>query len=239
MNLNGSGQTNSGIAGRLNFSCHEPIVGTEHMSEESDAEQLNTRKTQLRRAFTDKRRGLNDLQRQTCHEFIVRHLETLIAETEVAGLAVYFSSPDEVDLAGWMARAWSAGKRLYAPVVTEVVSAMHFYAVTPDTPIQQGRFNLRTPVLAANAVPAALQELDAVLLPLVSFDGVGGRLGMGGGFYDRYFVDANTRPRMIGVAYGVQESLEPLPTQPWDIPLDGVVTESGYRIFDRAPSQQH
>jgi 5-formyltetrahydrofolate cyclo-ligase len=73
----------------------------------------------------------------------------------------------------------------------------------------------------------------------VSFDGVGGRLGMGGGFYDRYFVDANTRPRMIGVAYGVQESLEPLPTQPWDIPLDGVVTESGYRIFDRAPSQQH
>lgn len=209
------------------------------MSEEPDAELLITRKAQLRRVFKDRRGGLDDLQRQTCHESIARHLEALIAKADVAGIAVYFATPHEVDLAGWMTRAWSAGKRLYAPVVTEVAGAMHFYAITPDTPIQQGRFNLRTPVLAANADPAALQALDAVLLPLVSFDGVGGRLGMGGGFYDRYFADAGTRPRMIGVAYDVQECPEPLPTQPWDIPLDGVVTESGYRLFDRAPSQQH
>jgi 5-formyltetrahydrofolate cyclo-ligase len=209
------------------------------MSEELDAELLITRKAQLRRVFKDRRGGLDDLQRQTCHESIARHLEALIAKVDVAGIAFYFATPHEVDLAGWMTRAWSAGKRLYAPVLTEVAGAMHFYAITPDTPIQQGRFNLRTPVLAANAVPAALQALDAVLLPLVSFDGVGGRLGMGGGFYDRYFADAGTRPRMVGVAYDVQECPELLPTQPWDIPLDGVVTESGYRNFDPAPSQQH
>ena len=126
------------------------------MSEEPDAELLITRKAQLRRVFKDRRGGLDDLQRQTCHESIARHLEALIAKADVAGIAVYFATPHEVDLAGWMSRAWSAGKRLYAPVVTEVAGAMHFYAITPDTPIRQGRFNLRTPVLAANAVPKKL-----------------------------------------------------------------------------------
>lgn len=208
------------------------------MSLESDVERLNTRKAQLRREFKDRRGSLDDLQRRTCHESIGGHLEALLAKTDVASLAVYFSSPDEVDLSRWMADAWSAGKRLYAPVVTEVAGTMQFYAITPHTQIQQGRLDLRTPGLEANAVHAALQELDAVLLPLVSFDGVGGRLGMGGGFYDRYFADAETRPWMIGVAYDVQESLAPLPAQPWDIPLDGVVTESGYRIFNQAPSHQ-
>ena len=205
------------------------------MSHESNAELLNARKAQLRKAYKDRRRALHDPWRQTCHESITRHLEALIATADVAGIAVYFSSPDEVDLTRWMARAWSAGKRLYAPVVTEVVGLMHFYAITPHTQIQQGRLKLRSPVLEANALPAALQELDAILLPLVSFDGQGSRLGLGGGFYDRYFADVTTRPWMIGVAYDIQESPEPLPTQPWDIPLDAVVTESGYRIFDHAP----
>ena len=81
-------------------------------------------------------------------------------------------------------------------------------------------------------MPVAQHEnLDAVLLPLVSFDTLGGRLGMGGGFYDRYFAESTTRPWMIGVAYNIQQSEQPLPTQPWDIPLDALVTESGYRKF--------
>ena len=208
------------------------------MSQESVAKLLNTRKVRLRRAFKDRRGGLNDLQRQIYHQSIADHLEALLATADVCDLAVYLSSPKEVDLTRWMTGAWSAGKQLYAPVVTTAAGVMHFYAIAPHTQIQRGCLKLRKPVLETNAVPVALHELDAVLLPLVSFDGLGGRLGMGGGFYDRYFADTETRPWMIGVAYSVQESLEPLPTQPWDIPLDAVVTESGYRIFDRATSQQ-
>ncbi|MEC8438018.1 MAG: 5-formyltetrahydrofolate cyclo-ligase, partial [Pseudomonadota bacterium] len=94
-----------------------------------------------------------------------------------------------------------------------------------------GRFNLRKPVLDDGAIPALPQNLDAVLMPLVSFDTRGGRLGMGGGFYDRYFANPATRPWMIGVAYDIQHSERRLPARPWDIPLDALVTESGYRIF--------
>ena len=175
---------------------------------------------------------MDDEVRRTCHSAIANHLEILLAAGNgINNLAVYFSSPDEVDLAAWMDSAWSAGKHLYAPVVMQVTGQMDFYPIKATTKIERGRFNLRKPVLDDGAVPALPENLDAVLLPLVSFDTRGGRLGMGGGFYDRYFAESATRPWMIGVAYNIQHSEHRLPAQPWDIPLDALVTESGYRIF--------
>lgn len=203
------------------------------MSQESDPDPLTESKAQLRKVFKDKRRSLDDAVRRTCHSAIANHLEILLAEANgMNNLAVYFSNPDEVDLAAWMDSAWSAGKHLYAPVVMQVTGQMDFYPINATTKIERGRFNLRKPVLDDGAVPALPENLDAVLLPLVSFDTRGGRLGMGGGFYDRYFADSATRPWMIGVAYNIQHSEHRLPAQPWDIPLDALVTESGYLIFD-------
>ncbi len=78
-------------------------------------------------------------------------------------------------------------------------------------------------------------ELDALILPLLAFDTQGQRLGMGGGFYDRSLAALRhrrrwRRPRLLGVAHGFQEVSE-LPREPWDVPLDGIVTEQGYRSF--------
>jgi 5-formyltetrahydrofolate cyclo-ligase len=54
---------------------------------------------------------------------------------------------------------------------------------------------------------------------------------MGGGYYDRYFAETSRRPLIIGVGYDVQQAEHTLPTEPWDVHLDGVVTESGFRLF--------
>ena len=71
--------------------------------------------------------------------------------------------------------------------------------------------------------------LDAVFLPLVGFDQDGGRLGMGGGFYDRCFADLHQRdhlltPQRIGLAHDFQR-VEKLPLAAWDVPLSAVVTD--------------
>ncbi len=71
-----------------------------------------------------------------------------------------------------------------------------------------------------------VSQLDIVLFPLVAFDSSGGRLGMGGGFYDRTFahlLNSRKRPGFVGVAYEEQQ-VASLPIEPWDIPLDAVVT---------------
>ena len=69
-------------------------------------------------------------------------------------------------------------------------------------------------------------------MPLVAFDTECNRLGMGGGYYDRTlgFLHRRNRwqsPRLIGVAHDCQK-VDPLPIQNWDIPLQGVITESTF-----------
>ena len=67
-----------------------------------------------------------------------------------------------------------------------------------------------------------------VIVPLVAFDRSGGRLGYGGGFYDRTLEKLRAvQPSMaIGFAYAAQED-ENLPLEPTDQPLDLIVTEHG------------
>ena len=78
-----------------------------------------------------------------------------------------------------------------------------------------------------------VSEIDLVLLPLVAFDKTGNRLGMGGGFYDATFAhlkSKKTKPLFIGLAYQSQ-LVEDLPSDPWDLPLDGVCTEESFYRF--------
>jgi 5-formyltetrahydrofolate cyclo-ligase len=80
------------------------------------------------------------------------------------------------------------------------------------------------------------QQMDIVLMPLVGFDLQGNRMGMGGGYYDRSFAfkrlpkDSENPPFLIGWAHSCQQTSQ-LPNEPWDVPLDGIITEQGFKSF--------
>ena len=70
-------------------------------------------------------------------------------------------------------------------------------------------------------------------MPLVAFDPIGNRIGMGEGFYDRTLDNKKLnnnkkKPILVGVAYDFQKQNHIQP-DPWDIPLDIIFTES--RIY--------
>jgi len=73
---------------------------------------------------------------------------------------------------------------------------------------------------------------DLIIAPLLAFDSRGGRLGQGGGVYDRTIRDLRRRGSVfvLGLAYAGQE-LEATPTGPQDERLDAILTECGYRSF--------
>lgn len=77
-------------------------------------------------------------------------------------------------------------------------------------------------------------ELDVIICPLVAVDKNGNRMGMGGGFYDTTLAKSHRsgalRPLKIGWCYDFQR-VESLERQPWDVPLDGLITPSGIRWF--------
>ena len=74
------------------------------------------------------------------------------------------------------------------------------------------------------AAPAA--SLDAVLVPGLAFDRSGGRLGRGGGHYDRLLVALDPECLCVGVCFEGQVVSE-VPREPWDRGVDALTTESG------------
>jgi 5-formyltetrahydrofolate cyclo-ligase len=70
---------------------------------------------------------------------------------------------------------------------------------------------------------------NLVIAPVLAFDRHGGRLGQGGGHYDRTLADLRgQRPVFVlGVAFAGQE-IEAAPMDPHDQRLDAILTETGY-----------
>ena len=77
-------------------------------------------------------------------------------------------------------------------------------------------------------------ELDVIICPLTAVDKNGNRMGMGGGFYDttlgKSYQSGAKKPLKIGWCYDFQV-VEKLESQPWDVPLDGLITPTGIRWF--------
>jgi len=131
-----------------------------------------------------------------------------------------------MDLAPLMQLLRGNARQVFLPVLHG--SGLWFFPYKDNTPLEPNRYGILEPRLSARARCPA-RELDIVLMPLVAFDPSGNRLGMGGGYYDRTFayLDARAiwkRPLLIGIAYEFQR-VASLPSQTWDVPLDGVATE--------------
>lgn len=77
-------------------------------------------------------------------------------------------------------------------------------------------------------------ELDVIICPLTAVDLNGNRMGMGGGFYDttlgKSYQSGAKKPLKIGWCYDFQV-VEQLARQPWDVPLDALITPTGIRWF--------
>jgi 5-formyltetrahydrofolate cyclo-ligase len=93
---------------------------------------------------------------------------------------------------------------------------------------------LRNSLGAQEPLHEALEMAPAVVLvPLLAFDADGYRLGYGGGYYDRTMAAARSgenTPLFIGVGYAAQE-VDQVPTDEFDVPLDGILTELGVSMF--------
>lgn len=190
-------------------------------------------RSSLRRHLRQKRRQLTAHQqklasRQVCQ--LVRQQPWFI---KASSLAVYMAADGEVDPLPIALMAQGMGKKVYLPVLHPLnTNHLLFIRFTPQTPLEKNHFGILEPRLKGYGLKRAnscrVQALDLLLMPLVGFDSQGGRLGMGGGFYDRTLAirpNEFKRPKLIGLAHECQK-VEQLPLEPWDVPLTGIVTPS-------------
>jgi 5,10-methenyltetrahydrofolate synthetase len=113
------------------------------------------------------------------------------------------------------------------PLVVAPRTPLLFREWHPGTALARGVYDIPYPTAASPEV-----QPDVVLLPMNGFDEAGYRLGYGGGFFDRTLAAAAQKPLVIGVTFELAR-LATIHPQPYDVPMDYVVTERGvYRRDD-------
>ena len=133
-------------------------------------------------------------------------------------LYAYLSISGEVSTAPILRQAWLDGKTVAVPRVTE--GELRFIRLEEDTPIAPGYRGIPEPVGGEE-----IREPNAlVLTPGVAFTPGGGRMGYGGGFYDRFFASEPGHPR-VALCFDFQ-IFPSLPTEPHDITVDQVIWDN-------------
>jgi len=193
-------------------------------------------KSRLRRAARQIRAAIPPAAARRAAAALPAYLPDLLAfcagfsrcpAAELQNFALYYPHGSELDCLPLLRALRAAGKRSLLPAFTKQGS-MIFRLYAADAPLQSGAFGLTEPAERAPALAP-----DAILLPLLAFNATGGRLGQGGGYYDKAIAALQAqgrRPPLIGLGYSAQQ-LPPWPAEPHDAPLDAALTEKGLRLF--------
>ena len=146
-------------------------------------------------------------------------LSSVLAGYRGVPIAGYLPIKTEIDPLSAMEEA-AAHSLVGVPVIQGNSKPLKFSRWEPGCHLKKGSFDVQIPMNAHYLIP------EVLIIPMVAFDRNGGRLGYGGGFYDRTLDYLRSRHAIlaIGFAYSEQE-FENLPMEPTDQKLDIVITE--------------
>ena len=183
---------------------------------------MSTDKNVIRAEMRTRRKAVTPEARAAAGKELSRRLivedRALGAAISAKGpIAVYLASKEEIDLADFITAALSFGCAVFAPrwngTDYELVRLQDFATLV------KGPHGILEPPAGPAVRP---EDVRAWLVPGLAFAKDGGRLGYGGGWYDRLLCRAAKQTPKIGIAYGFQ-LVDELPTEPHDIRLTSVV----------------
>ena len=145
-----------------------------------------------------------------------------LSEVGTAGTVMAFwSFGSEVPTAPMLSELRRRGARLALPRIVD--GELEPRVWKPGDPMSETSFGALEPVDGDAVGPG---DVDVVVAPGVAFDRAGGRVGYGGGFYDRFLAGTRDDALIAGIGFSLQLLDEPLPRGGLDRGVDVVVTES-------------
>ncbi|MCL5425772.1 MAG: 5-formyltetrahydrofolate cyclo-ligase [Gammaproteobacteria bacterium] len=203
----------------------------QHITSQQGSPPQTLDKAALRRLLRRNRQALSAHEQHLAAQRLCAQLKTLPEIRRARRLSLYLPVNGEIDPTLILPWLHKRNVKLYLPVLRPFSdNNLWFVAYHADTPMVKNRFGIDEPDLRfsaqrRNRLPA--WALDTLIVPLVGFDAKANRMGMGGGFYDRslaFMHRSGPSPTLIGVAHACQQ-VASLPIEPWDIPLQAVVSD--------------
>lgn len=181
----------------------------------------------IRNIIKEKRSQLSEKELSLTSKAITERIRSFKFPKELTKIGIYYAVNNEVDVHPLCKILWQESKRVYLPIVEKKKLLFGEYRDTSN--LKNNRFKIPEPIVGIESQISAF-ELDLIFMPLVAFDPMGNRIGMGGGFYDRTLDNKQLdndlkKPILVGVAYEFQKQNKIQPNS-WDIPLDMIFTES-------------
>ena len=175
----------------------------------------------LRREMLARRRALSTAERTRASKMICARVQALTVLQEARTMMLYASTEEEINLYPLMEVLLTEGRRIVLPEITGrgVMEARELPAMDALT---DGTFGILSPdPMRGNIV--APEEIDVIIVPGAAFDEKGGRLGLGGGYYDRFLPRAGNAVRLV-LAFDFQ-IVPDVPMGAQDARVDVILTE--------------
>jgi 5-formyltetrahydrofolate cyclo-ligase len=184
-------------------------------------------KAALRYEFLRWRDNQPKARREAWSHDIARVLIDMLQEPRICSVMGYFPIKSEADIRGAIEWCWRNGITVALPAVVAPQSGskpvLKAFRVNAWKELAPGAYGIPSPD-PERAEEIAPDHLDVVMVPGAAFDRLGGRIGYGGGFYDRFL--PLTPAKRVGIAYSGQV-VGQLPLAPFDCRVHIIVTESG------------
>ena len=181
-------------------------------------------KQELRREFLRIRRAAAPAQKENWNRRIAERFVDWPIYQQCRSVMFYVATAEEAATAELIEDALRRGKQVYAPLLGNKYGEMSAAVIGSLQDLIVGKYGLKMPK-PDSATLAAGESIDLVVVPGVAFDRTGNRLGMGAGYYDRFFSQTRHAVR-LGLAWECQVVAE-VPYEPHDIRMHYLLTDAG------------
>lgn len=179
-------------------------------------------KSDIRRRVKARKAMLDDTERDRAARDVFSLLEQTAAFMLADRILMYHSLPDELSTHEFI-RRWAPRKHFYLPRVNGVNLDILPY---DESRLSLGSFHIEEPT---GNDTTNINEIELIIVPAVAFDRHGNRVGRGKGYYDRLLSDS--KATKIGVGYDFQLIEEGIDTDPHDVQMDMVITETHHIVI--------
>jgi 5-formyltetrahydrofolate cyclo-ligase len=180
----------------------------------------------LRKNILIKRDQLSTTQQKDLSLLITDRVLSMPQFQSAATVFIYVDFRSEVVTRPFIDHMLKSGKKVVVPVTLTREKGLLAVTITdPDKELSPGYCSIPEPIVKIRKKQMLSPDLiDIIFLPGSVFDEQGGRMGYGGGYYDRFVSEKAPQAVRIGLAYEIQ-MVESAPLQPHDELLDFIVTE--------------